>query len=78
MSLADLVEYLMRLSRTADLSTIPILYAETIDGKTYISQATEGEILLLDDVQDLPESFNVELNTQCEMGVFIGTFPKLD
>lgn len=61
-----------------DLETTPILYAETINGKTYICQATSGCIAMLDDVQELPESFNIELKTQSDVGVFIGTFPILD
>lgn len=75
---ANLLEYLISLSLETDLTKIPVLYAEVINGKTYISQASESEILLLKDVQDLPDSFEVELNTQSQVGVFIGTFPTID
>jgi len=55
-----------------------MLFAETIDGKTFITQATESDLKLMEDVQDLPEYFNVELNTKVDVGVFLGTFPTID
>lgn len=78
MSAKNLLDLLLDLSSKVDLTKIPILYAENVNGKTYISQASFSEVMYIDDVQELPESFEVELNTQSDMGVFIGTFPKLD
>lgn len=78
MNAAILLEMLMKMSLSTDLTKIPILYCENVDGISFISQAEHGEIQLLNDVQELPESFNVELNTQVDMGLFIGTFPKID
>ena len=78
MSAKNLLDLLLDLSSKVDLNKIPILYTENVNGKTYISQASFSEVMYIDDVQELPESFEIELNTQSDMGVFIGTFPKLD
>jgi len=70
--------YLEELGKRKDLDKIPMLFAETINGKTYITQATESDLKLMEDVQDLPEYFDVELNTKVDVGVFLGTFPTID
>lgn len=80
LTLEELIEYVLNLKRTTDidLSTIPVLYTECVNGNYYLSQATTDMLRIVPDIQQMGDLFNLSLNTKVEEGVIIGTFPKLD
>jgi len=58
-----------------DLSTIPLLYIEEVNGEKYLSQVNDIE--LLHNIQTNLD-ITATLNTNVDVGVFIGTMPLDD
>lgn len=76
-TLLTLLEYLLELkAKGIPMKDIPVLMIETVNDRHYVSQV--DNIQLITDVQELPDNFNVELNTKVDVGVFIGNFPSID
>lgn len=75
-TLAKLLEYLLHLKEKGVELDVPILHIETVKNIHYVCQV--DNLKYITDVQELPENFNVELNTQVDVGVFLGNFPSID
>lgn len=69
----DLVRFLLSLK--VDLTTIPILYIETVNKKQYLSQATGDTVSFIKNIGTIED---IELNTLSDVGVIIGNLPEID